>query len=569
MIYSADLERNKILNITNAMANDYGGQRCIFPQLERGYSNTLVNSGSGDYDGGDRVIGFPGAFDVHDDLLITVGWGDGLAIRRLNNDGTLTRLFYQSNPLFRDTTSTYTNMNSMAIHKGSSQIVLSTHNVNGYSMVDYSDITDTSTTTNNVVNNRPSSQYIFSSGGVNIDRTGSYYNNGTVTAGDWMYILDYDATHYKKFPRRHWTNGTQELIDATNDKYSGSATVDRNGYRGALHYDEVNDRVFYNYYYNANFAVIVGASTANPEVVWCDLGDAGVGDDGYEQGLYIPDPVNSPNDVWIGGSSRVVHCDITPCFSGSAPTITDQVYVESSTPVPNQYGNLFRFGTKWQSSFSTEHRDKLVSNFIPVHADRGRAMLGGWIDTENLKVVAPYRHNNITEDTSGGRGRSIRHDYGMGIIRMESANGTPYFIHMGYGYDGHRFLIWDDSVGMGLRGSWSIEYGTFTPDQGNVDFVNLQAFDHFVPSNTSLSIYVSNNNGFTWETYTGGDNGMHIFSSTGNQLRVKYSATGLSNKAPYKLSAMYDRVFFGSLYQSIENPSIPMKVSRFKIKGKK
>lgn len=569
MINFAELTRNNIITITNAMANDSLGHRCIVPQFSRGYSNTIVNNGSGEYDGGERVIGLFGCFDVDGDLLITTGWGDGTAIRRLNNDGTLTKIWHETNSLYRDTTSVYNHINSMAIHRGSSQIALSTHNVNGYSMIDYSDIKDTSTTTNNVVNDRPSSRFIFSTG-ANIDRTGSYYNSGTVTAGDWLYILDYDATHYKKYPRRHWTNGTEQLLDGTSSTYmySGSSAVDRNGYRGQLHYDEVNDRVYYNYYYNANFTVILDASTANPKTLWVDLGDAGAGDDGWEQGLYIPDPINYPNKVYIGGSSSITYVDYTNCFTGGTASVLDRIYTGSTNSnAPNNYPTLFRHGNKWHGETAT-YKDRLVDGHCPVHADRGYARNGGWIDMDNGVIVALYNHSNITEDTSGGRGRSIRHDYGQPVFSMQSANGTEYLIQTGYSYDGHRFLIWPASVGAGLKGNWLIEYGTFTATE-NIDFVSLNTREHFVPSGCSLTKYVSNDNGSTWETYNEGSDDIHTFSSTGTQLRVKYVATGNAAKAPYKMSSGYDGVLYGSLHTSVKNPSIPMKVSRARLRGKK
>ena len=236
-ITGAIISRSNITSIVGAVYGEWGGHQSIVPAWVRGMSNVTTNSGSGDYDGGDRVIGL-GAYGVDGDLLLTTGWGDGAAIRRLNNDGSMTKLWHDNNALYRDTASTYNHINSMAFHSGSSQMLLTTHNVNGYSMIDYSDLKTGGTT---VTNTRPSSQYVFSNG-VNIDRSGLYYTSGTVTAGDWFYILDYDATHYKKFPRRHWTNGTEELIDGTSASYiysSGgntAATIDRDGYnrRGVL-----------------------------------------------------------------------------------------------------------------------------------------------------------------------------------------------------------------------------------------------------------------------------------------------------------------------------------------------
>jgi hypothetical protein len=533
-------------------------------------SNVTTNSGSGDYDGGDRVIGL-GAYGVDGDLLLTTGWGDGAAIRRLNNDGSMTKLWHDNNALYRDTASTYNHINSMAFHSGSSQMLLTTHNVNGYSMIDYSDLKTGGTT---VTNTRPSSQYVFSNG-VNIDRSGSYYESGTVTAGDWFYILDYDATHYKKFPRRHWTNGTEELIDGTSASYiysSGgntAATIDRNGYRGYLAYDEVNDRVFYNYYYDANFMMIVDASTANPKCVWCDLGDAGVGDDGWESGLFVPDPTNYPNKICIGGSSRVVYVDVTNCFSGSAPQVLDQIFVENA-----DYGFagniLFRSGTVKQDHTSA-WTDKLPSypTFNPATSDRGRLTMDGWMDWDNNRVVGLYRHDNTTEDTTtGGRGRSYRSDYSNPIFKMQSANGTNWWVKTGYGLDGHSFKVWSNSIGGGLIGDWSCEFGTYTiSGNENIEFVYISMFDHFTPSNCGLTYYVSNNNGSTWETYTSGS--VHNFSSTGNQLKVKYSATGHPNKAPYKMSHNADTIVYGTLYSGGLDADIPLKIVRRKIRGRK
>ena len=96
MYKTTSLERSNITSIVGAVANDYDGQVAIVPATKRGMSNTTVSSGSGDYDGGDRVIGYNNGYEIDGDLLFTVGWGDGFAVRRLNNDGTMTRLFYDS-----------------------------------------------------------------------------------------------------------------------------------------------------------------------------------------------------------------------------------------------------------------------------------------------------------------------------------------------------------------------------------------------------------------------------------------------------------------------------------------
>ena len=570
-IHVESLLKSKVISVVGCGVNDYQGHQCILPVTKRGMSNLTVNSGSGDYNGGDRVIG-QGGYDVDGDLLLTCGWGDGASIKRLNNDGSLTNLYHDTYALYRNTTATYNHMHSLTVDPDTSTMHISSHNVDGYSMIDYSDCKDAGTSTNNVVNTRPSSQYMFSNG-VNVDRSGIAYGSGVVTAGDWLYVNDYSATHYKKFPRRKYSDGTEELIDGTSSSYiysSGgntAATIDRDGYRGAIFYDEVNDRVYYNTFYNSNLMVIVDASTASPKCVWCDFGDAGYGDDGYEQGLMIPDPTNYPNRIYIGGSSRVLDADITPCFSGSNPTVSGQILVEDATQ-NFIVGAQLRHGTNRQS-ITNEYCDKMPGypNYHPTSADRGRNTMGGWFDWDNLRHVGTVRHDGFVEDTStGGRGRTYRTDYGHPVFRMQSANGTKWWIQLGYGLDGHSFKIWPNSVGNELVGNWTVEYGTWT-SSASIDFVHLNAVGHYSPGSCSISYYVSNNNGSNWEAYT--LDSIHNFSTSGTQLRVKYVASGQADKSPYKTSYQVDSVTFGSLYTGLLDNTIPTKIVRRKIRGRK
>jgi hypothetical protein len=576
MIKTEALTTSNVISIVGAATNNYDGQKSIVPVWKRGMSNTIVSTGGGEYDGGDRVIGGWNGYEVDGDLLFTVGWGDGFAVRRLNNDGTMTKLFHDSNFLWRDTGSTYNHMQSVAIDKINKKGVVMTYNVYGYTTFDYSGLINGGTTF--VKDPRPSHsnpQFFIGSqdtGNGYVRRVGSSYQGGLCAAGEWIYAHEHDASHYKKVMRRNLHTGVEERLDMNSIKYPGSADIDRNGYRGWIFYDEINDRIYYCTFYNANFTLVLNASTANPQTVWCDMGDAGMGDDGYEQGLFVPDPVNEPNLIYIGANSRIAYIDITPCFSGTKPTVLKQFYTENGERGA-AFGVQFRAGVKYQS-LNADARDRHPgdSYFCPTTSDRGRNMLDGWIDFENERIVGLERHDTVVEDTTtNGRGRSYRSDYGTNVFRMYSANGTPYWIKLGYGYDGHGFRIWEDSVGNGLIGNWSIEYGTFTLDNSaNVDFVNIQIDEHHVPSGCSLSYYVSNDNGTTWENYTStNETDHHVFSSTGGQLRVKFVAMGLETKAPYKMSQTFDMVTYGTLYESIKDVTIPYKVTRKKIRGKK
>lgn len=578
MYKTVSLERANIQSIVGAAANDYAGQVAIVPVAKRGISNATTNSGSGEYDGGDRCIGYNTAYEIDEDIIMTVGWGDGFAARRLNNDGSMTRLFYDPYFLWRDTTSTYNHLATVAVSKESKKGVAMTYNVEGYTTFDYSGLMNGGSTF--VKDPRPTHStpdaFIGSqdTGGGYVNRVGTSHIGGAVAAGDWIYAADHDSHHYYKVMRRNIDTGVEERLDARTAgiMYPGSAVVDRAGYRGWNMYDEVNDRVLYAFHYNGNFILVLDASTANPKTVWCDMNDAGLGNDGYENGFFVPDPVGNPNQIWVGCNSRHAFLDITPCLSGNTATVLKQVYTEDASK-GNAFGNQFRAGTKYQGVSSGQPTDKMPGypNFHPTAADRGKAMIPGWVDGDNNRMVALYRYNNVTEDTvTGGRGRSYRADYGSNITRMYSANGTPWWVQVGYGYDGHSFKVWSNTYKNELIPNWSIQYGAYTlSNSANIDFVFWKQEDYFVPSGCSLSFFVSNNNGESWETYTGTDAAEHNFSSTGSALLFRISASGDVSKNAYKMSDTKDMAMFGTKYAAEMDTSIKNKFTRIKLRGKK
>jgi hypothetical protein len=560
MIKFAELERGDIVSITGAVANSHEEQRAIVPAWKRGMSNYTgyLNAGN------DDMIGFPHGYGVDGNLVIHAAWSSGLGIFRVNNDGSFTKIYGNSDPsgAYGDA-----NNQSVVLHKDLQLFVIMSYDNNGYSIWDYSDCFNGNAPTLE----ESGGTFIDDGAGLTIEDVGSSYYSGLTIAGDWVYAVDEGAEHYKAIGRRNLRTGVSEKVDFTTDKRTGSATIDRNGYRGTVFYDSVNDRVFYCTYYNANMTVIYDASTADPKAVWCDMGDAGLGDDAYEQGIYIPDPTNYPNKLVVGCNSRHAHVDITNCLSGGAVSVLGQMYTEDGAN-GSRFGNYFRAGVQEQD-VTTNHteRNPSFSDFCPTSPDRGRNMLDGWLDLDNYKIVGVYRHDSTTEDTTtGGRGRSYRSDYGAPIFRVRSTDGTYWWVKLGYGYDGHKYWSWSNDIGNGLIGNWEIIYGTYTLDNSaNVDFVHLETLGHQTPSGCSFSYYVSNNNGSTWETYNASADGYHMFSSSGTQLRVKYSATGQSDKAPYKMSSSYDVVSYGSLYESVKDATIPYKVTRKKIRGKK
>ena len=590
------ITRSNIISITGAGMYEFDNTT-IGPVQKGGSGNCIVSSGSGVYDGGDRVIGFHNAYDIDGDILMTAGWGDGVAFRRLNNDGSMTKLYHDTQALWRDTGSTYNHMQSVAMAKSAGKAVVMSYNVYGYSIFDYRGAKDGTTNSGAIIReDRPShtnpTDFIDPSGTNSrangyVRRVGYWYAGGLVAAGNWIYASEHDSgRHYTKFPKKNLSTGAQECLDgAGSDRYSGSAANDRNGYRAFLSYDEVNDRVYYwDYEGNGAFTVILDASTSTPETLYCDLEDtvAGTNSDftvnGYcrESGLFVPDPVNAPNVIIAPGYDYFNKIDYSNCFTGGAPDVKDQVYIRNYTEGID-FNGIARFGTKYQKTSGTP-MDKLpgyTDTFIPVVGDRGYGKVdGGFLDLSTFKVYSRKQLSNYVEDQAsvyGGsaRGRSWQSDYGVNPVLMSSANGTKYWVRMGYGADGHSFRIWSESTKpLELCGNWEIVFGTFTlANNANVDMAFIPALEDFViPSNCTLNVYVSNNNGTTWETYDKDSNEAHVFSNTGTQLRIKLSATGHPNKAPFLQPKGSLSVDYGSMHDAAKNSNIKFKITRKRLR---
>ena len=202
-------------------------------------------------------------------------------------------------------------------------------------------------------------------------------------------------------------------------------------------------------------------------------------------------------------------------------------------------------------------------------------MDGGFLDLSTFQIYNVKSLSNYTEDSSsvyGGssRGRSWQSDYGVNPVLMSSANGTKYWIRMGYGGDGHSFKIWSEATNpTQLCGNWEVVFGTFTLDNNaSVDMVFISGLGDFViPSNCALTVYVSNNNGTSWETYDKNSGESHVFTSTGTQLRVKLATTGHPNKAPFLQSKSGIGVDYGSMHDAAKDSNIKYKVTRKRLRS--
>jgi hypothetical protein len=477
--------------------------------------------------------------------------------------------------------------------KGCNKAVIMSYNVYGYSIIDYSGAVDGESNDGDVIReDRPTHTHPtdFIDASTNNDRSNGYlrragywYAGGLCAAGEWIYGSSHDAIHYKKYPRRNLATGVEEMLGIA-DKKSGTADEDRNGYRAFLSYDEVNDRMYYwNYDGNGGFTVIFDASTSDPEVVWCDMEDTVTGENttftanGYcrESGLFIADPVNSPNVVIAPGYDYIYEIDYTNCLTGGFPDIKRRVYLRNWSDGVD-FNGITRFGTKFQKTSGTP-MDKMpdyTSTWVPLSGDRSYGQVdGGHLDLGSFKIYSRNKLSSYTEDQAsvyGGsaRGRSFQSGYGVNPVLMSSANGTKYWVRMGYSSDGHSFRIWAEATKpIELIGDWEIVYGTYTLDNSaNIDMAFVGGVsDVVIPSNCSFTVYVSNNNGTDWETFDHTSNLAHIFTSTGTQLRVKLSASGQPDKSPFIQQASL-AVDFGAMHAAARNSNIKFKISKHKLR---
>ena len=102
-----------------------------------------------------------------------------------------------------------------------------------------------------------------------------------------------------------------------------------------------------------------------------------------------------------------------------------------------------------------------------------------------------------------------------------------------------------------------------------IDFVFWNRVDYFIPNGCTLSFYVSNDDGVTWEIYSVTDTGEHTFSKAGSKLQLKISASGDVSKNAYKMSDTEDFIMCGTKYASEMDPAIKQKMTKFKLRGKK
>lgn len=436
------------------------------------------------------------------DLIIVSTHGSGIRFHRLANTGAITYIAGESTMVGAD----YHGI-SFAYHAPTKRLYVGADGLNGIQEVDITDLVNGGTTY--------TKERFVVKGTINTDTVGNNYAQGLAFAGDWLYYSG-DSSDITQQGRWNVVTDTHEVLDVVN-KYENMDSG-RN-----ITYDPISDRIFVQGFYNGQIWCTVNASTAGAVTYQIRYDWLGVGNDGYGRGLIVIDKNNS-NYIFFESNDRYVKIDITNAITGvdmNCPFSPDWSSVKSSNWHDLGLAGHYRMGTL---------NPDFGSDFIQVMGNDGWCRKGGWVDQETGNIITHPRNTFLHQSRD-----YMEYDYMAVPVRATLPDSTPVWVHGGYGGgEGHQFNVYSDTDGKyKLMESANCIVGTYQfSDLSIIQACQLPNLDKYLnePSGTSLIIQVSNDNGVTWENYIENSNNIHVFQSTGNQVRIKYLFSGGSGK---------------------------------------
>lgn len=509
------LTRQNMSSYTNCtLGSDTKGNYWVEPTWQL---NDSVRITRDDWNG-DRCIGTKGSVYILDQQwAITVSWGDGVAIRRINDNGSITRVFGVSNG------NGYNHHNSLAVHEGLGLIFVSQYNTSRMGVIDISAWIAAGKPDNGTgIVKTDNIYYNDSTWNFPTDRVGTSYENGLCIVGDWLYMATYARNSISGVYRWNVITHQHEIVSIANNTRTSSS------WEGTFTYDSTNDVLWFQVRWDGGLNKIESASSANPNAYIISYTGNGDSRDVRHKGVIYVD--GDTNRIITGGDNRILELDITNCSATSSEAVV--VRTSLTTTGINNLPQYHGIGSDDPYNLN-EYKggNAYGSNFINIYSDRGHLRKGGWLNLDTLAPVGrngenDYSHSNDTWFT----------DYTGGVYKMTSANGTHYWGGFGYGWDGHAVNVYPNPYL--LKDNYTLTFGGGSSasfdDNSPISALDLSGgYDLNVPSGCTVSTQVSNNNGSTYENFT---SGIHVFSSTGNKIRVRYIFTGLEYKMPYLTS---------------------------------
>ena len=196
--------------------------------------------------------------------------------------------------------------------------------------------------------------------------------------------------------------------------------------------------------------------------------------------------------------------------------LTNTVTIFSDTRTSGCPGPLDAYYADWWVNMSILRINSThIKYFYGLHSRGGTLASGGYngvIDVHTLNT--PYYLRQRIKDEGVGSGQ------GPGLLTIKNFNV------------GGAYLNISNSTVSGMEGQQSATHtGNYTSPLLNITSANITSMTLnpivFIPSGTSISYYLSNDNGTTWEN-TLNDTG-HLFSSVGNMLRVRFALSSTNN----------------------------------------
>lgn len=469
---------------------------------------------------GDAII--TDSFDTDGDLVISVGYNDGFAIRKVLDDGSFVSLYTDTS------VAGGAGCTNFAISKTHHKAFVSYYGRTGTEVYDYSAFVDGGT--GPIIEE---GIYSTSNSNIPVNQVGNSINNGFAVAGDYLYMMDYAST--PTMSRWNYQTDTDASLTVTNKV--------ANGYRGHIFYHERTDRIYANWYYNGELWVVLSASTSGAECFFVDLGPIHVSDDC--RNFCSVTTKENDNYVWqINYYTPPALIDITTAINGGSSPI-----IIKEHPVYGQKYN-FTFPLFIQGGDTFNAHNYFDSDLIIVNPYRYRRPTFGWYDQENCILVG-IQYSLIRDEDSGAydypeqddNNRQLNYAYGTQAKYVESSGQSiGYYTVSGYAgqLGGYKFRTWAaDTSGFTFYNTGLTIFGDFTlDDNSNIESikVTIPYYMIYILSDTNIECYVSNNGGSDWESYTysgTSSDHTHIFSTIGNTAQMKLYFSGTPTKSPH------------------------------------
>jgi hypothetical protein len=470
---------------------------------------------------GKAVLGKESVF-INGDLLFTAGYSDGIAVRRVENNGSMSILYDELTPA-----NGYAYYESLAVDTIRKCFYVGNNvyaNLTKYDYSDTSSITKIGTLTE-------------AGDGLPADQVGHTYRNGLFITGSWLHIGAADKTYTTVFRWNVETSASDNLTVSN----VGSA-----GRYGVVWLEKNTNRLWLFSRDNGDTWLILNPEKSSSDPISAsafNINGNGVslGNDMFMFGAATVN--DNSNHVIIGGYyGRFGKVDISPILTQTSanPTVIDG----KARIVSNFYTPTYIL----IEALSFIPHPTFGSDLVLIQPSMDHYHEYGWIDQENWMLVGPprtyfYRWNWETGGTSIAytwhSNDLLYFQYGQGPFLITTQDGSEYWILTGYGYDGSVIRTYSRTTfpdGFHLVETGSITFGDFyLPNSESIGSIKIGELisQLYILEDTKFNCFVSNNGGSSWENYDYTQEVYYKFNSSGNTGQIKFYFEGNKKRGPH------------------------------------